>query len=106
MSAVNINNLTQQSGAGEKANPSVNQSGLESETWDRLPGMGERLEGISRPGIYRIIDDPKCGVVSVSLKQPGTNRGIRLVGRNSLRAYIARCAQEQLADRLAVKGAA
>ena len=100
------NNVTQQRGAGAEATLSANQSGLESETWDRLPGMGERLEGISRPGIYRIIDDPKSGVVSVSLKQPGTNRGIRLVGRNSLRSYIARCAQEQLADRLAVKGAA
>jgi hypothetical protein len=93
-------------GQGTTASLSASQSGLESETWDRLPGMGERLEGISRPGIYRIIDDPKSGVVSVSLKQPGTNRGIRLVGRNSLRAYIARCAQEQLADRLAVRGAA
>jgi len=103
MPAVNINNLTQQSGAGETASLSVNQSGLGSEIWDRLPGLGGRLEGISRPGIYRIIDDPKNGVLSVSLKQPGTNRGIRLVGRNSLRAYIARCAQEQLANRLAVK---
>jgi hypothetical protein len=101
-----MNNATQQGGTGATASLSASQSGLEAETWDRLPGMGERLEGISRPGIYRIIDDPKSGVISVSLKQPGTNRGIRLVGRNSLRSYISRCAQEQLADRLALKGAA
>ena len=116
MSAVNMNNATQQSGTGATASLSASQSGqrysplngseLENEIWDRLPGMGGRLEGISRPGIYRIIDESQSGVVTVSLKSPGANRGIRLVGRNSLRAYISRRAQEQIADRLAVKGAA
>lgn len=105
MRPVDDKNTKQNGGAGATASPFATSSGLESETWDRLPGIGERLEGISRPGIYRILDDPKSGVVSVSLKQPGTDRGIRLIGRNSLRAYIARCAEEQLADRLAAKGA-
>lgn len=92
-------------GAGEQANPSASQSGLAAEEWVRLPGINERLEGLSRAAVYRIIDDPASGVVSVSMKQPGTDRGIRLIGKNSLRAYIARCAHAQLADRLAVKGA-
>jgi len=64
------------------------------------------VEGLSRAAVYRIIDDPQTGVVSVSLKQPGAERGIRLIGLKSLRAHIARCASEQLANRLDAKGAA
>jgi len=99
------NAKTQNGGQGE-ANPSATITGLENETWDRLPGIGGRIEGLSRAAVYRICNDPKSGVISVGLSQPGNKRGVRLIGRNSLRAYIARCAAEQLASRLAVKEAA
>lgn len=99
------NTNTQNGGQGDKAAPSATSSGLENETWVRLPGVGGRIEGLSRAAIYRICNDPKSGVISVGLSQPGNKRGVRLIGLNSLRAYIARCATEQLANRLAVKGA-
>lgn len=92
-------------GQGETASLSATSSGLENETWARLPGIGGRMEALSRAAVYRILDDPKSGVVSVALAQPGNKRGVRLIGLNSLRAYIARCAAEQIANRLAVKGA-
>jgi len=92
-------------GAGATASLSATQSGLANETWVRLPGVKERVEGLSRAALCRIIYDPLSGVVSVSMRQTGVERGVRLVGLNSLKSYIARCAQAQLADRLAVKGA-
>jgi hypothetical protein len=96
----------QNGGHGATANLSATHSGLENETWVRLPGIGGRIEGLSRASVYRIIDDPKSGVVSVGLSQAGNKRGVRLIGLNSLRAYIARNAAEQLANRLAVREAA
>ena len=115
-------------GQGVSANPSSTQSGLQSnldslcqgqlgvdllaelnleaEDWTRLPLNGERLDGISRSGLYRVMDDPLSEVVSVSLKQRGAERGLRLIGRNSLRRYIARCARQQLKERVATKGGA
>jgi hypothetical protein len=106
MRPVDNENTKQNGGAGATASPFATSSGLESETWVRLPAIGGRIEGLSRAAVYRIIDDSASGVVSVSMRQPGAERGIRLIGLNSLRAYIAKCASEQLADRLAVKGAA
>jgi len=98
---------TANSGQGEKAFPSAENSGLANETWIRLPAnSGGRIEGLSRAAVYRLIEDPASGVVSVAMKQPGAKRGVRLVGLNSLRAYIQRCAAEQLANRLAERGAA
>lgn len=65
-----------------------------------MPANGARLEGLSRPALYRLLDDTASGVVSVSLRQPGTARGVRLIGRKSLRSWIACQAQEQLAARI------
>lgn len=65
-----------------------------------MPANGARLEGLSRPALYRLLDDPDSGVVSVSLRQAGTARGVRLIGRKSLRAWIARQAHAQLAARV------
>jgi hypothetical protein len=88
------------SGEGASASPSAhNNTGLHDEDWSRMPANGARLEGLSRPALYRLLDDPASGVVSVSLRQPGTARGVRLIGRKSLRAWIAKQAQEQLAAR-------
>ena len=73
---------------------------LLDEDWARMPANGSRLEGLSRPALYRLLDDTASGVVSVSLRQPGTARGVRLIGRKSLRAWIACQAQAQLAARI------
>jgi hypothetical protein len=96
------NNLTDNiSGAGAKASLSAQSNGprIEDEDWARMPANGERLEGLSRPAIYRLLEDAAAGIVSVSLRQPGAERGIRLIGRKSLRAWIARQAAEQIAAR-------
>jgi hypothetical protein len=96
--------VNNKSGAGATASLPASNSGLENESWIRLPGIGGRIEGLSRAAVYRLIDDPASGVVSVSMTNPGAARGIRLVGLNSLRACIARRATEQLANRIATKG--
>ena len=93
-------------GTGETASPSASTPGLGSETWVRLPANGGRLEGLSRAALYRIVGDKASGVVSVAICQPGSDRGVRLIGLQSLRAYIARCAENQIAARLAEKEAA
>jgi hypothetical protein len=67
----------------------------ETEIWVRMPGNREKLEGLSRASLYKVIRDKRRGVVSISLKEPGTERGIRLLGLRSLRAYLARLAFEQ-----------
>jgi hypothetical protein len=90
------------SGKGATASLTEQNNGpdIENEDWARMPANGARLEGLSRPALYRLLDDPASGVVSVSLRQPGTARGVRLIGRKSLRAWIAKQAQEQLAARV------
>jgi hypothetical protein len=67
----------------------------ETEIWVRMPGNREKLEGLSRATLYKVIQDKRRGVVSISLKEPGTERGIRLLGLRSLRAYLTRLAIEQ-----------
>jgi hypothetical protein len=94
------------SGTGDTASLTASTPGLGSETWVRLPASGGRLEGLSRAALYRIVGDKASGVVSVAICQPGSDRGVRLIGLQSLRAYIARCAENQIAARLAEKEAA
>ncbi len=93
-------------GTGAQASPAASDPGLAQEIWVRLPGNGGRLEGLSRAALYRITNDKASGVVSVSITQPGSDRGVRLIGLQSLRTYIARCAENQIAARLAEKEAA
>ena len=66
-----------------------------SEIWVRMPGNREKLEGLSRASLYKIIRDRGRGVVTISLKEPGAERGVRLLGLRSLRAYLTRLAIEQ-----------
>ena len=72
-------------------------SSANSETWARMPANHERLEGLSRGTLYQLIG--KGLVRSVSLRAPGAERGIRLIGLCSLRAYLERLASEQNAPR-------
>ena len=67
-----------------------------SETWVRPPKNGERLEALSKASIYAILDNPESRVISVCLKaNPKAQRGCRLIGLKSLRAYLSRLAAEQ-----------
>jgi len=102
MGTVDNTNNEQLCGKGETASlpAQINGPEIENEDWGRMPANGARMEGLSRPALYRLLDDPASGVVSVSLRQPGTARGVRLIGRKSLRAWIARQAKEQLAARM------
>ena len=53
--------------------------------WDRLPGKGYYF-GLSRPYVYQLMRE---GLVETALlKRPGKCRGIRLVWRPSVLAYI------------------
>jgi hypothetical protein len=66
------------------------------ETWVRPPKSGERLEALSKANIYAILDNPESRVISVCLKaNPKAQRGCRLIGFKSLRAYLARLAAKQ-----------
>ena len=67
------------------ANQVVNGAG--NEVWDRLPNRGYYF-GMSRPYVYQRI---KTGDVKTALiKSPGCVRGIRLVWRPSVLAFIER----------------
>ena len=55
--------------------------------WTRLPTKaGERIEGLSRSHVYTLIE---AGVIrSASIRRPGCIKGLRLVHRASILAYI------------------
>ena len=72
----------------------------EDEIWVRPPKNGQRLETLSRSLVYALIDDPSTGILSISLRRPGTSRGCRLVGLKSLRKFLARHALKQNVVRL------
>jgi hypothetical protein len=80
----------------QEANTTIDWAvGPEFEMWVRPPKNGQRLEGLSRSLVYQLVDDPSNGIVSISLRRPGTSRGCRLIGLRSLRTYLARLAAEQ-----------
>jgi hypothetical protein len=54
--------------------------------WGRLPKPKGRLEGLSRTSLVELIDSDL--VKSLTLRQPGALRGIRLIYLPSLRKYL------------------
>jgi hypothetical protein len=72
----------------------------EGEIWVRMPGNREKLEGLSRATLYKLINDVRSGVISISLREPGAERGVRLLGLRSLRRYLANLARYQMRQRL------
>ena len=60
-------------------------NGAGDAVWDRLPNKGYYY-GMSRPYIYQLMHGGK--VKTALIKQPGRVRGIRLVWRPSVLAYI------------------
>ena len=71
-----------------KANEITNGTG--NEVWDRIPGKGY-YQGLSRPHIYAGIN--KGWIKSAKIVHPGACRGIRLVWRPSVLAYIEKYVQ-------------
>lgn len=60
-------------------------NGRGNDQWDRLPGRGYYF-GLSRPYVYQLMRDGK--IKTALIKQPGKCRGMRLVWRPSVLAYI------------------
>jgi hypothetical protein len=60
-------------------------NGAGNEVWDRLPNKGYYF-GMSRPYVYQLIQ--RGAVKTALIKSPGRVRGIRLVWRPSVLAFI------------------
>jgi len=60
-------------------------SGDGNAVWDRLPGRGYYF-GLSRPYVYQLIRQGK--IKTALIRQPGKVRGMRLVWRPSVLAFI------------------
>ena len=71
----------------ENRNMNANQivNGAGNEVWDRLPNKGYYF-GMSRPYVYQLIN--RGDVKTALIKSPGCVRGIRLVWRPSVLAFI------------------
>jgi hypothetical protein len=63
------------------------------ENWVRLPKPGQWLCGLTRSYIYSLI--ARGLIRSVSIRQPHHKRGVRLVFRPSLHAFLAKLDVEQ-----------
>jgi hypothetical protein len=70
------------------ANHIVNGTG--NEQWDRLPGRGYYF-GLSRPYVYGLIKEGK--IKTALIKTPGKCRGMRLIWRPSVLAFIEKHVQ-------------
>jgi hypothetical protein len=66
------------------------------ENWVRLPKPGQWLCGLTRSHIYSLI--ARGLIRSVSIRQPHHKRGIRLVFRPSIHAFLAKLDAEQNGD--------
>ena len=74
---------------------------LQSPEWGRLPKPQGRLEGLSRTTCTEIIDN--CQVKSVTIRQPGAQRGIRLIWLPGLRKYLHELADKQAREKTVLK---
>lgn len=61
--------------------------------WARMPKAGETLRALSRSYLYCLVDQDL--IESISLRQPGKKRGVRLIHLPSLDAYLERQLAEQ-----------
>jgi hypothetical protein len=65
-----------------------------SADWFRVP-RAISYSGLPESTLYKILDDPKSGLISFTLKlRKGQNRGIRFILRQSIDAYLNRKARE------------
>jgi hypothetical protein len=84
-------------------NSEATVSDPESEIWVRMPANREKLEGLSRATLYKLVNDARSGVVTISLREPRTERGVRLLGLRSLRRYLANLARDQMRKRASIR---
>ena len=66
------------------------KNGTGNEQWDRLPTKGYYF-GLSRPFVYGLMREGK--IKTALIKHPGKCRGMRLVWRPSVLAYIEKFVQ-------------
>jgi hypothetical protein len=59
---------------------------VKTEQWGRMPKPGQRLLGLSRTTLLELSNSGK--IKTVSIKKPGSVRGIRLVFMPSLLNYL------------------
>ena len=75
---------------------------LQGPEWGRLPKPPGRIEGLARTTVGELIDS---GLVkSVTLRQPGAQRGIRLIHLPSLRKYLHDLAAAQVREKAIRQG--
>jgi hypothetical protein len=76
---------------------------LQGQEWGRLPDpKGGRLEGLSRTTCVELID---AGLIkAATIRQPGAQRGIRLIWLPGLRKYLHELADKQAREKAIGKG--
>jgi hypothetical protein len=62
------------------------------EEWVRLPKPGERFWGLSRSTLLELGQLGKIRMAHI--RKPGSTRGLRLIWRPSLTAYVESCVEE------------
>lgn len=63
--------------------------------WVRCPARGpEKYSGFSRPKLYELAG--KGLIRSVSIRQPGAVRGVRLFNLQSILAFVEKCEHESI----------
>jgi|BioPla2DNA2_1021312.scaffolds.fasta_scaffold49198_3 hypothetical protein len=72
-------------------NQTIKGAGTDA-VWDRFPSKGYYF-GCSRPFWYQMMREGK--IKTALIKEPGRQRGIRLVWRPSVLAFIEQYAQQQ-----------
>jgi hypothetical protein len=65
----------------------------DDENWTRLPKPGQRLCGLTRSHLYALYTSGQ--IRSVSIRRPHHKRGVRLIFRPSLHAFLARLDEQQ-----------
>lgn len=61
---------------------------VNSPEWCRMPGNGQRLEGLSRATLYGLMADGE--IKTACLRRKASLTGTRLIHLPTLRAYIAK----------------
>jgi hypothetical protein len=80
-----------------RATKATSKGNASQERWIRLPAKGPcPSTGLTRPYFYQLINAGR--IRSVSLKRPGTTRGVRLVWLPSVLALLEKEANKQAAS--------
>lgn len=77
--------------------PPPTATDLQNAAWIRLPKPLARcpLTGLSRPGLQDLCERSGGAIKKVRIQRPGTARGVVIIHRKSLLAYLDRPAKKQ-----------